>query len=445
PVWEANHVWLIFVITVCWTAYPSAFASIASTLAVPLFVAAVGIIFRGLAYALRAGASTARERRRIDLLFAVSSVLTPFALGTILGGIASRRVPVGNARGSEWSSWLNLTSITIGVLAVATSAYLAAVFLAADSRRHDLTGLEQRFRRRALGAGVVAGALAVAALPVLADDAQPLFHRLVAGAGLPALIVSLVAGCATIALVWVRLYEPARYTAATAVAAIVAGAALDAGRGHRRRARRGRDPLPVARVALPPDARRPSCARRRGRGAAVAVASSHAARRALGARRRRRLRHRGRAAHRRRCAARARVRRRRAARCGRLRVRPARRGGGGLGGFERGLDVVRAGRRRVPLAQPRPADRCGDESEHRSDHERGVVAARQRRGARAVAGARRGSAREHGETERAAHHERGVRDPRGEPGVLRLDIAHRGHQHRVEREAAADPDQHHRR
>jgi len=226
PVWEANHVWLIFVITVCWTAYPSAFASIASTLAVPLFVAAVGIIFRGLAYALRAGASTARERRRIDLLFAVSSVLTPFALGTILGGIASRRVPVGNARGSEWSSWLNLTSITIGVLAVATSAYLAAVFLAADSRRHDLTGLEQRFRRRALGAGVVAGALAVAALPVLADDAQPLFHRLVAGAGLPALIVSLVAGCATIALVWVRLYEPARYTAATAVAAIVAGWAL---------------------------------------------------------------------------------------------------------------------------------------------------------------------------------------------------------------------------
>jgi cytochrome d ubiquinol oxidase subunit II len=63
PVWEANHVWLIFVLTVVWTAYPSAFGSIASTLSTPLFIAAVGIIFRGTAYALRAGASAARELR----------------------------------------------------------------------------------------------------------------------------------------------------------------------------------------------------------------------------------------------------------------------------------------------------------------------------------------------------------------------------------------------
>ena len=66
PVWEANHVWLIFVLTVVWTAYPTAFGSIASTLSIPLFIAAVGIIFRGVAYALRAGASTARELRAID-------------------------------------------------------------------------------------------------------------------------------------------------------------------------------------------------------------------------------------------------------------------------------------------------------------------------------------------------------------------------------------------
>src|ERR1700756_3540115 len=79
PVWEANHVWLIFVLTVFWTAYPRAFGSIASTLALPLLIAAVGIIFRGAAYAFRAGASSARESAVIDTVFSVSSILVPFA------------------------------------------------------------------------------------------------------------------------------------------------------------------------------------------------------------------------------------------------------------------------------------------------------------------------------------------------------------------------------
>src|SRR2546428_3335066 len=96
PVWEANHVWLIFVLTVVWTAYPVAFGSIASTLAIPLFVAALGIILRGTAYALRSGASSPRELGAIDTVFSLSSILTPFALGAAAGGVASRRVPVGN-------------------------------------------------------------------------------------------------------------------------------------------------------------------------------------------------------------------------------------------------------------------------------------------------------------------------------------------------------------
>ena len=124
PVWEANHVWLIFVITVVWTAYPVAFGSIASTLTVPLFIAALGIILRGAAYALHAGTSGARERRAIETVFSLSSVLTPFVLGTVVGGIASRRVPVGNAAGSLVSSWLNPTSIFLGVLAVAVARSL---------------------------------------------------------------------------------------------------------------------------------------------------------------------------------------------------------------------------------------------------------------------------------------------------------------------------------
>src|SRR5918996_3743875 len=109
PVWEANHVWLIFVLTVFWTAYPKAFGSIASTLAVALFIALLGIIFRGAAYALKEGAASERESGLIDTIFALSSILTPFALGAAIGGIASNRVPVGNAAGELFSSWLNPT------------------------------------------------------------------------------------------------------------------------------------------------------------------------------------------------------------------------------------------------------------------------------------------------------------------------------------------------
>src|ERR671922_2110939 len=91
PVWEANHVWLIFVLVVVWTAYPRAFGSIASTLAVPLFAAALGIIIRGACYALRSSVSTPREERVLGALFGASSGLTPFALGAAIGGIASGR------------------------------------------------------------------------------------------------------------------------------------------------------------------------------------------------------------------------------------------------------------------------------------------------------------------------------------------------------------------
>src|SRR6266567_8014829 len=226
PVWEANHVWLIFVLTVFWTAYPVAFASIMSTLAIPLFVAGVGIILRGTTYALRVASASPTEVRRIDTAFALSSILTPFALGAAVGGIASRRVPVGNATGDQFSSWLNPTSLLIGVLAVATAAYLAAVFLCADAARLGEPALERKFRTRALTAGLVSGAIALAGVAVLRSDAQPLYHRLVEGRGLIGLIASIVAGCATLALVWWKRYEASRYTAALAVAAIIAGWAL---------------------------------------------------------------------------------------------------------------------------------------------------------------------------------------------------------------------------
>ncbi|REF00151.1 cytochrome d ubiquinol oxidase subunit II [Thermomonospora umbrina] len=226
PVWEANHVWLIFVLVVCWTAYPVAFASIASTLVVPLFLAAVGIILRGTAYALRGTLDAQPGRRAIDDVFALSSVLTPFALGAVAGAIASDRVPVGNAAGDLVTSWLNPTSILVGTLAVAVSAYLAAVYLSADARRMGEPDLEHDFRVRALASGVVTGALAVAGLFVLRADARPLWDGLTGGLGLLMVAVSAVAGLATFFLVGRDRFEASRASAALAVAALVAGWAV---------------------------------------------------------------------------------------------------------------------------------------------------------------------------------------------------------------------------
>jgi cytochrome d ubiquinol oxidase subunit II len=157
PVWEANHVWLIFVLVVFWTAFPVAFGSVTSTLYVPLFAAAVGIIFRGAAFALRGEAATIAEARALGAAFALSSVLVPFFLGAAVGGIASGRVPVGNASGDALTSWWNATSVLVGALTVAAGAHLAAVFLAADSVRAGQPDLVRAFRARALGSGLAAG------------------------------------------------------------------------------------------------------------------------------------------------------------------------------------------------------------------------------------------------------------------------------------------------
>jgi cytochrome bd ubiquinol oxidase subunit II len=223
PVWEANHVWLIFVLVVFWTAFPTAFGSVGSTLYVPLGLAAVGIIFRGTAFALRGQAATMNEARTLGATFALSSVLTPFCLGAAVGAIASGRVPVGNASGELFSSWLNATSITIGALAVLSGAYLAAVYMAADARDAGLPDLERAFRTRALGAGVVTGALAIGALFIVRDDARDLYDGLTSGAGLGFVIASAVLGVATLALVWSERFGLARVSSGGAVACITIG------------------------------------------------------------------------------------------------------------------------------------------------------------------------------------------------------------------------------
>jgi cytochrome bd ubiquinol oxidase subunit II len=194
-----------------------------STLTVPFFVAAIGIILRGSTYVLRSAEGTTRVGTTADLVFAAASILTPFMLGAAVGGIASGRVPVGNAAGDLVTSWLNPTSAMIGAIAVVTGAYLAAVYLAADARRVGDGELEEAFRRRGLAMAVAAGALALGALPVIRDDAPRLYDGLTHGGGLACVIASAAAGRVTLGLVWIRRFELSRVTAAAAVAAIVAG------------------------------------------------------------------------------------------------------------------------------------------------------------------------------------------------------------------------------
>jgi cytochrome d ubiquinol oxidase subunit II len=226
PVWEANHVWLIFVLVVLWTGYPVAFASMASTLGVALTAAGLGIVLRGVTYALRSGSADGAEMRVIDAMTAIGSVVTPFALAAAAGGIASQRVPVGNAAGDLWSSWLNPTSIMAGVLALLSSAYLAAVYLAADARRGGDDEMAATFRVRALVAGSLAGVVAVAGAFVVREDARWIFDRLVAFPAVLSVGLSVLAGIVTLVLVARRRLDAARVSAAVAVAAVVGGWAL---------------------------------------------------------------------------------------------------------------------------------------------------------------------------------------------------------------------------
>jgi cytochrome d ubiquinol oxidase subunit II len=222
PVWEANHVWLIFVLVVLWTAFAPAFEAVFSTLFIPLSLVGLGIVLRGAGFAFHETVPGRCGRVFAQRLFGVASLLTPFFMGTVLGAIAGGRVPVGNASGDPVSSWLNPLSLLIGVLFLATSAYLASVFLVNDARRAGAPDLERYFTRRALVSAAVSGAPAVAGLLVLRSDARALFDGLT-GDVLPLVIVSLACGSAVLVQLRRGAIRSARVLAAGAVGAMVWG------------------------------------------------------------------------------------------------------------------------------------------------------------------------------------------------------------------------------
>lgn len=221
PVWEANHVWLVIDLVVLWTAFPAAFGAIMSTLFIPLSLAAFGIILRGAGFSMRQAARTLRYQRLTGAMFASSSLITPFFMAASMGAIVTGRIPAAGA-GNRVSSWTTPTAVSLGVLSVAAFAYLAAVYLTRDARRHspDLVGY---FSRRALASGVAVGALAGWNLYLIHGSAPRTFHRLTTGAGLPFVVVSFVLGVAVLACLVSGRTRPMRMLAAGAFAAIIWG------------------------------------------------------------------------------------------------------------------------------------------------------------------------------------------------------------------------------
>lgn len=221
PVWEANHVWLVYVLVFLWTGFPTAFGAIMSTLFVPWLLVGLGIVLRGGAFAFRKFSSSVREAQLHGIVFATSSVVTPFFLGMIAGAVASGRVPA-EGTGDVWRSWTGPTSWVGGVLAVLTVSFLAATFLAADAQRGGRQELADDLGAKALWSGVVTGAAALAAAVAIELDAETLADGLHTR-GLALVIGSAAAGMATLVLLKRRRWALARLTAVAAVGAIVVG------------------------------------------------------------------------------------------------------------------------------------------------------------------------------------------------------------------------------
>ena len=222
PVWEANHTWLIFDLVVLWTAFSLAFASIMETLFIPLSLAALGIVLRGCGFAFRKLAGGLANQRALGATFAVSSVLTPFFMGTVVGGIASGRVPAGGQAGDPVASWTGPLSVVVGALFVASCAYLSAVFLVTEARRAGDERLARYFTARAIGAGAVAGALAVVGVLALRSDARLVYDGL-ASEGLTLVVLSVLCGAAAMVLLARGARRGVRPLAVAAVTAVVWG------------------------------------------------------------------------------------------------------------------------------------------------------------------------------------------------------------------------------
>ena len=221
PVWEANHVWLIFALVVFWSAFPAAFAAVMTVAALPLWLAALGIVLRGAGFAFRKEVEGLRWERLLGATFAVSSLLTPFFMGTVVGCIAAGKVSLVS-RHSTLAAWTSPTSLLTGALFVAVGAYIAAIFLTREAAARRDYANQRYFRYRATIAGALAGALSLATLAVLHASDHALYHGLT-GRAMPLLIVGAACGLAVLVLLRLDRSTALRPLAGIGVAAVVWG------------------------------------------------------------------------------------------------------------------------------------------------------------------------------------------------------------------------------
>ena len=220
PVWEGNHVWLVFDLVIFWTAFPHAFAAVMTAVALPIWLALAGIVFRGAGFAFRKEITRMSLVRLAGATFALSSLVTPFFMGTVVGAVAAGAIPA-QASHASLGAWTNATPLLAGCLFVAACAYLAAVYLTGEAAGRGETGLQAYFCRRAQAAAIVAGALSLAALGELHSSDPEVYHRLT-GRALPLVVLAGVCGLAVLALVAARPMV-ARGIAALGVAAVIWG------------------------------------------------------------------------------------------------------------------------------------------------------------------------------------------------------------------------------
>lgn len=221
PVWEANNVWLVFILVVTWTGFPPVFEAVMSTAWVALTLVALGIVARGAAFAIRKPTHRIARRRHLGIVFGLASVLTPFFLAAVLGGIASGRIPPGNSKGDPVTSWLNPTSVLFGVMGLLAAAFVAAAFLVSDARRFQAPDLEAYFRTRALVSGGLLLVVMAGGLLVVHEDAKHLYDGLTSGWGLTFAIAAGFLVTATAALLRGGRLRGTRLTAAGALASLV--------------------------------------------------------------------------------------------------------------------------------------------------------------------------------------------------------------------------------
>lgn len=178
PIWEADHVWLILVIVLLFSAFPQAFAAITTGLHIPIMFMLIGIVLRGSAFTFRHyGTADDEKKHHWGLIFAVSSTITPIFIGIVVGAISSGNIVGVNRDFLEtyvWP-WLAPFPIAVGIFALSLFAFLAAVYLAQESKDSQL---QSDFKARALASGVLVGIMALLVFLLSDKDAPSIRHAL---------------------------------------------------------------------------------------------------------------------------------------------------------------------------------------------------------------------------------------------------------------------------